>query len=254
MLNPVVEAGSTLSLDSSTSSPIPSPTSTPKISTLDFTKTLEQYNNIEVSIVYENLKTKERAEINPNIPRIGASTTKLVTAIYILNQIEKGKIKFDDKLGNYNVKFQFQQLINQSNNISWELFLDLGGRNNISNYAKNIGIKDFDISKNTITANDMAHLLKRIYQKELLSEENTQYLISLMKNTEDDTFVSHTKEDLNLFHKNGKLDGVVNEAIIYNKENNPFVLAIYTDGKEVMKYEERRKLFYLIIDVVLENN
>jgi beta-lactamase class A len=229
----------------------PSPTAVPVVRNISFEKIISDYATIEQSIVYEDLKSGKRVEHNPDTVRIAASTSKLITAAYFLNQIEAGKQTYDQKLGVYPIKFQLEQMVNQSNNVSWEYFYNHLGRQNIQKYAKSIGLNNFDISKNTITAGDMAVLLKKLYRRELLSGENTSYLISLMQKTEDDSFIPDAKKHTMLFHKNGKLEVVVNEAIISTDPEHSFILSIYTDGKDVWGYEKRRELFHAIINAVL---
>jgi beta-lactamase class A len=248
LINPYVEETTV----TATATPTPVPTSIPVVKkSPDFGKLTEEYKDIRLAVVYENMKTGERNTFNGDDEHIAASTTKLIPATYTLRQIEAGKVSFDDKMGSYTVKWQLQQMVNQSNNISWELFYEKFGRSTLQTYARSIGMKNFTISKNTMTAEDMAVLLKKIYKKELLNEENNNYLLSLMQKTEDDSFIPNAKTRPLLRHKNGKLETNVNEAVINTDPDNPFIMAIYSEGNGVWGYAERAKLFHLIIESVM---
>lgn len=212
-----------------------------------------KYPQIKVSISALDLQTGNKFTLDPDKTSIGASTTKLFTASTFLTQIEAGKQNYTKLVGAYDAKFEFEQMVNQSNNDAWVNFYDLLGRKNIEDYAHSVGATNFDISENTLTSTDMLNYLTKLYQNELHSKENTKYLMSLMQNTEDSSFVPVKDTEFKIYHKNGKLEGVVNEAVIAVKDDNAKLIAIYTDGEGVWEYEDRRVLFNDIIKNLLKD-
>lgn len=225
-----------------------------KQSTFDelFKKYAEDYAEIELSISVVDITQNKKYTYNPDRINIGASTTKLFTASAFLSELEKGKYTFDSKIGSYNARFQIQQLINQSNNNSWELFYNTLGRTNIEKYAQAIGSTNFNINENSLHADDITNYLTQLYNNKLHSEENTKYLLSLMQNTNDDTFIPKGLTSHTLYHKNGQLEEVVNEAVLAVGDKSTFAIGIYTDGKDKWEYTKRRELIQNLIKDILK--
>jgi len=216
-----------------------------------FKKYADEYPGIELSIEVVDIDTNKKYQFNADRVSIGASVTKMFTASTFLSELEKGTYTFETKLGSYASSFQLQQLVRQSNNISWELFYDLLGRKKIESYTHSIGAKQFDISKNSLTALDMSVYLQKLSKNELHSQENTKLLMSYMQNTYDDTFVPETVLDYELYHKNGQIDATINEAIIAKNDIKTVVLSIFTDGKDKWEYAERRQLLKGLVTDIL---
>lgn len=217
-----------------------------------FDKYQQKYPDIDISVDLIDLKNNEQYQLNPDNINIGASTTKLFTASAFLSELEKGKYTFKDPLGSFNTKFQLEQMINQSNNNSWQLFYSLLTIQKIESYTHSIGSKNFKISDNTLKASDMTNYLKKLYKNQLHSEGNTNYLLSLMKETNEDSFLPDLPPSYIVYHKNGQLEQVVNEAILAIGKDKTLAIAIYTDGKDKWEYENRSNLFKELVQEILE--
>jgi beta-lactamase class A len=228
---------------------IPTPKS--PVETL-FKKYAENYPDIDLAIDVVNLTDNKKYEYNADRINTGASTTKLFTASAFLAQLEKGAYTYEDKLGVYNTKFQLEQLVNQSNNISWDLFNSLLGKKNVENYAHNLGSNTFDFSENTLKARDITNYLTKLYTNKLHSKETSDYVLSLMQKTNDEAFVPKNTNAYKLYHKNGQLEGVVNEAVLLVGNNKTLALGIYTDGNDKWEYEKRAELIKGLIQEIAE--
>lgn len=207
---------------------------------------------IDISIDVVDITSNKQYQYNPDRVNIGASTTKLFAASTFLSELEQGKYTYETKLGTYSAKFQLQQMINQSNNISWELFYNLLTRRKIEDYVHRIGSKGFDISENALKASDMTNYLVKLYKNQLHSEETTKLLLSHMQKTNEETFIPKNVENYTIYHKNGQLEEVVNEAILAVGEEKTLAIAIYTDGKDKWEYTKRRVLFKDLITDILK--
>jgi beta-lactamase class A len=257
LLNPYV---SSVSAPQSTfaATPTPSPSSQ-KIAAINgeyeaiFQKYQDKYPELVISVDVINITQNKQYKFNSDQINVGASTTKLFTASSFLSQLEKGKYDYDLKMGSYNAKFQLQQMVTQSNNNSWELFYTLLGRQNIEKYVHDLGSKDFKISDNTVKAGDMTNYLSKLYKNQLHSKETTDYLLSLMQKTNEETFIPKSVAGFTIYHKNGQLEEVVNEAVLAVGKDSTYAIAIYTDGKDKWEYEKRRVLFKDLITDILKN-
>lgn len=245
-------------LEAKTSTPEPTAQATTqkqpdKVDISQLEQIIAQYPMVDVSLSAKILNSDIEWHINSQRSRVAASTTKLFAASAALQKIENNQLTLDQKLGSYNLKFQLQQMVNQSNNISWTLFYDLIGRQTIQSYIHGLGSKSFSIADNTLQAPDMVNYLEKLVRGDLHNAENTKYLLSLMQKTQEEDFIPQQLENYELFHKNGQLETVVNEAVIAKGSNQTILIAIYTDGKDgTWKYEDRKELFKKLISKILE--
>ena len=77
-----------------------------------------------------------------------------------------------------------KSMINRTDNDAWYTLNHFLGFNNLQKFGEDLGMKNFSISKNTISPADMNLLLASIYQNEIASVNYCQLLISHMENTE----------------------------------------------------------------------
>ncbi len=61
-------------------------------------------------------------------PFAAASTAKIITALAYYHAVEQGARDLTRPLGSYTAQFQIKQMINQSNNQSWEMLVEDLGR------------------------------------------------------------------------------------------------------------------------------
>ena len=70
--------------------------------------------------VYD-LNNKEYFGYEDTAAQHAASVSKVLTAVILLDKVDKGEIKLSDPMGAYNVEFQLEKMVNISNPDSWDL-------------------------------------------------------------------------------------------------------------------------------------
>lgn len=162
-------------------------------------------------------------------PFIAASTTKILTAIVYLTDVEQGKVSLDDSIKGKTARENLRLAINRSDNQSWHAINDQLGKENLAEYAKKQGLTSYDPFENKINSTDMAQIAAKLYKRELLNEENTTLLLSWMQNTSEERFIpAGVPAGITAYHKAGYLPDRVHDVAIIDNGSAPFVLVIYS--------------------------
>lgn len=186
--------------------------------------------DISVSVIDASTNTRGSYGIQDNFA--GASTTKVLTAVYFLHQVEKGKESLSEVIDGQSAKWQLRQMINQSNNDSWSALNNELGYQAMENYAHSIGLGSYQWENNLMTADDEATLLQKVYSGQLLNASNRSLLLSYMQHTNDEDMIPKvTPSAATVYHKYGQLDDRLHDAAIIDYQNRPIVLVIYTKGE-----------------------
>ena len=238
-------------------------------------KIIERLENIsgDVSFYYKNLITGEVIKYNEEKPMLAASLIKLTILVECFNQIKKGIIskdetfitKEDDKVPscgalNYmreNLKVTLEDLyvlmIILSDNYATNMLIDKLGIDNINKTIKEMGLKNtilnrkmFDEEKaklgleNYIISEDIAYLLEKMYNKELIDEKSSEEMISILKNQrlngKISFFLQNLKPKVQIAHKTGEDTNITHDVgIVFAKE--PFILCFCGNNVNVAEYE-----------------
>lgn len=238
-------------------------------------KIIERLENIsgDVSFYYKNLITGEVIKYNEEKPMLAASLIKLTILVECFNQIKKGIIskdetfitKEDDKVPscgalNYmreNLKVTLEDLyvlmIILSDNYATNMLIDKLGIDNINKTIKEMGLKNtilnrkmFDEEKaklgleNYISSEDIAYLLEKMYNKELIDEKSSEEMISILKNQrlngKISFFLQNLKPKVQIAHKTGEDTNITHDVgIVFAKE--PFILCFCGNNVNVAEYE-----------------
>jgi beta-lactamase class A len=233
-------------------------TPTPKAPKISQEELISQIKNItvkspdtEFSISIIDLSSNVQFGINDGISQHAASVSKVLTAAYLLKQTEEGKYKLSDPLGVYNIEFQLKQMVNQSNNNSWDLIDNLVGFTAQEQYAHSIGLTSVDIGNNKMSSKDAASLLSKIYKSEILNEQSKARLFSYMQNTETENLISPAiPKDVTFYHKTGLFEGEVHDAVIVDLASYPYVISVFSVNTLVPNYEGRGKIMQEIAATV----
>lgn len=204
----------------------------------DFSRLIQSYNQIlaktqgEFGVTFLDLTTGEKVGINNEKTFHVASTTKPILAAFALAQVDQGKLTLDDKVSGLPLSERIRLMINISDNDSWEALLNYFGIPAIQNFSRSLGLTSTNHFKNISTSDDLAKFLVRIYQGPILSEQNRQFLLKFMQNTEREDRISAGIPNKQLvFHKGGTFEGEIHDIGIIVHPANPFVLAILSDGQ-----------------------
>lgn len=186
--------------------------------------------DISVALIDVNSNTKANYGIQNNFA--GASTTKVLTGVTFLHQVEQGEASLNDSINGMSAKQQLKQMINQSNNESWSALNDTVGGANLENYAHSIGMSSYKYRGNLMTASDEALLLEKLYKGELINDTNKQLLLSYMQDTNNEDMIPVViPANATLYHKYGQLEDRLHDAAIVDFKGRPIVLVIYTKGE-----------------------
>ncbi len=183
----------------------------------------------DTSVSVIDLNSGTLIQTGDSYPFIAASTTKLMTTLLYLNNIEVGQASLTDQIGTFTAGEQLKLAINQSDNAAWQELNNHLGKDSLAAYAKVQGIESYDPARNTITSNDMARLMAKLYNHELLNKEHTKLLLSWMQNTSDERFIpAGLPQGITSYHKAGYLNDRVHDVAIIDNGSAPFVLVVYS--------------------------
>lgn len=118
----------------------------------------------------------------------------------------------------------------RSDNVAFNKMIGILGRENINKTISDLGMSETSLSENLTTPEEIGIFFKKLYKNELLDEEKTKQLESYMTDTIfEDWLKPGIPENINLVHKYGREEHVINDAGIVMSDK-PFVIVIMTDG------------------------
>ena len=219
-----------------------------------FASILSRYTGMTAGIGFVEMDSGSVVNSGYQQPFTGASTTKVLTACYLLQQVEQGNVSLDAYVGGHSVRWHLQQMIQQSNNDSWHTLKNMLGWDNLEQYAHQIGIASFSVYANTITASDMALLLRKMYSRQLLSQNDTGLLLSFMQNTNNETLIpAALPAGAVVYHKYGNLNNNLHDAAVIIYNGRTYVLAIYTRSNGPADYTQSTALIHRITQAVIDS-
>ena len=179
-----------------------------------------------------------------------ASTTKVLTAVAYLHEVELGKATLDQTLDNGMTAQQaMQQMIEVSDNDAWAALDDALGSYRTT-YAQALGMKSFDASDNSITTADEAKLLTKLAQGSLLTNAHQELLYNLMANTDSTNLISAIlPTGSTVYHKYGELGSELHDAAIVTMGSHHFILVIFTNSQtgDSSLYDQQVSVIHAII-------
>ena len=209
-----------------------------------------------LSLAIYDLKNDEYFGVNDTQPQHAASVSKVLTAVYVLDQVEKGKVSLADPLGAYNVEFQLEKTVNQSDPETWALLDERFKPVDQNKFAKSIGLENTDvrIGKNIMAPKDVAILLKKLAKGELLKDYHRDKLFIYMQNTESENYFSPSfkSSGLPFYHKTGKFESEAHDAAIVNHPENPFVLVVFSVNNSNLDPNTRGPVLQTLASTVLD--
>ncbi len=213
---------------------------------------IASYPQLNWGISFIDITNADKASINGTEVFHGASTTKILIACLLLNQIEQGKYSLDTNLNGATLKQLTWQMVNRSDNDAWEEIMNFIGFNYQAPFAKSLGIYSYDVANNNIDPNDMALLLYKLYGGQILNSSDTALLLSYMQNTNNEELIPPAApQDALVYHKYGSFGKELDDAAIIDDKKRPFVLVIYTStASGELTYAQRANVFHQIVKSV----
>ncbi len=203
-----------------------------------------------VSVAYYDLDSDSGFSINGDETFTAASTIKVALAMMVADKIASGELSADESVAyesedyetgtgiiqsdiqsSYTISTLLKYAIVYSDNIATNmLFRTLGGNETVRTYFYETYLNQttYDLSENTITANDAITYLELLYENK---DNNSYYdqIISYMRNTVFNVRLVTSLTKGNVAHKIGSIDSEVHDiGILYT--DHPFLLAVYTNG------------------------
>lgn len=246
----------------------------------------------EVGLSVIELETGDTLSINGDKDFAMQSVYKFPLALALLNKVEKGEISFNQKLflskevldlyaltplkrqnpySNFymSVDSALMYMIAYSDNLTCDMLFELiGGTKAADHFVhekgyKNIHIKWTEIEvaenfkqmyDNSSTPVEMTGLLKAFYERKIVNEANTKYLLNYMINdsTTHKRLIGNLPAGTTVAHKTGtgsNTDTLINACndvgIIYLPNGNHLAVSIFTmNSKE--SYEDTEKLIAVL--------
>lgn len=221
----------------------PSPVITPNATINSLITNNSQY---QIGVAMQDVSTGEHLSYGLDVPFEAASTGKLLTAVAYYHEVEAGQASLTDMVGSFNAQYQLQQMINQSNNQSWQMLADTLGLSAITQYATSLGI-DYQGDGNTISPSSMVALLAELYNGKVLDSDDTKQLLSYMQNTNDEDLIpAAVPDDITVYHKYGLVDGELHDVAILAKGGEAYTLAIYTKDTDDSTDSDRTNVIHSI--------
>lgn len=181
-------------------------------------------------IVVNDLTNNNSLMINENEIFHGASTTKIITAVVILQKIEKGEINFDVKINGQTIKELLTKMINQSDNDAWGTLNTIATHDDRQNLGINLGMSSLNIDDNKLSPLDMKILLRYLYKGQTLMSDDRSFLFLLMQNTQDETRIPNPIPlNIPVIHKSGNIDDVFHDVSIVFYDR-PYILIVMGKG------------------------
>jgi beta-lactamase class A len=221
------------------------------------TAIINQHTDLDVSVAVVDINSNTKANYGVQESFAAASTTKILTAVDLLQKVEQGKESLSENINGMTAKQQLKQMIDQSNNESWAALNDELGGSAIEPYAHSIGLSSYKWTDNLLTAGDDATLLQKIYDGDLLNDTSKQLLFSYMQNTNNEAMIPKVAPAGSIvYHKYGQLDSRLHDSAIIVYQNRPIVLVIYTKGQvsaDGTEYTNRVKVIQQLATTVIDN-
>jgi beta-lactamase class A len=174
---------------------------------------------------------------------LAGSTTKVLTAAAYLHKIEIGKARLNQKIDGSNAKSLLRAMVVNSDDNAWSELNYYLSYDDITAYAKSIGLNTYDWQQNAISSNDMASLMAQIYSGSLLNVADRTLLLSWLKAANyRDFIVPAVPSDDVIYHKVGLYEDNVNEATIVAQGPQRLVLVIFTDGHGMQNWPGRAQI------------
>lgn len=180
-------------------------------------------------------------EAKGSVADVAASTYKLYTAVYTLDQIDQGKIAMSSPVNGTSVGSCLEKMIVVSDNACAEALRDKFGAKNINQFLYDRGYSRsttfIDASAVKTTTNDLMKVLIDIQTASIIQPNSRDYLLGLMKRQVYRKGVP-AGAGATVANKVGFLWDYLNDAAIVYHPRGTYAIAIITKGQSWAKIAE----------------
>ena len=210
-------------------------------------RAIQSYSSADIGVSMVDIDSGAQTDVGETAAFTAASTTKVLTAILYLHEVEQGTTTLDTDIDGTDAQTLLQKMINLSDNDAWASLNEFLGKPQLQAYAANLGLSSYDPYENTITPHDEAALLAKLYKGQLVSAEHAQLLYAFMQHTSNEDLIpAALPSDATIYHKYGYLGGELHDAAIISYKGHHIALTIYTKGTDLSDYDARTTVFHTI--------
>ena len=164
-----------------------------------------------------------------------ASTYKIFVAYAMINDVETGRRTWSSTINGTTWDACLSRMIINSDNACPEAYLTSIGYSKFNEIVQSLGVSDktaFQPYDMRTTAGDLALVLQKLYQGELMSEENKSKLLDLMsRQIYRQGIPTGVGSAGVVYDKVGFMDDLLHDAAIVHSDAGDYVLVIMTNGE-----------------------
>ena len=164
-----------------------------------------------------------------------ASTYKIFVAYAMINDVETGRRTWSSTINGTTWDACLSRMIINSDNACPEAYLASIGYSKFNEIVQSLGVSDktaFQPYDMRTTAGDLALVLQKLYQGELMSEENKSKLLDLMSRQIYRQGIPTGMGGAGVvYDKVGFMDDLLHDAAIVHSDAGDYVLVIMTNGE-----------------------
>lgn len=200
-------------------------------------------------VYLKDLKSGQEIGYGQDIVMEAASDIKVPLALFLLHQVEAGKVKLTDKVtlqdsdfmsgtgtldgtaaagDQYSLEELLTLMITISDNTAWQALMRVLTPDAIDAYAASLGAPDCHQVDDNCTPHELGLLFEGIYSEKLLQPAENHMLLDLLSNTIYNERIPYYLPGLRVAHKTGADGGVINDGGIVYLGGKPFIVSIFT--------------------------
>jgi len=163
-----------------------------------------------------------------------------------------GSLRYEEPGAVYSVKTLAKLMIKQSDNTAAYILANhIVGFKKLKEITAQWGLVQTDMVDNKTSNQDIAKLMRMIYEGKVTDAAHTQEMLSFLKDTDHETRLpALLPEGVTIYHKIGTEVGVIHDAGIITDGKHTYYLGIFTNG--TAEGEETDKHFAEISKIVYD--
>lgn len=196
---------------------------------------LPDYTATAVAMVDLSDRGYSSVMYNADVQFTSASTYKIFVAYAMINDVETGRRTWSSAINGTTWDACLSRMIINSDNACPEAYLTSIGYSKFNEIVQGLGVSDktaFQPYDMRTTAGDLALVLQKLYQGELMSEENKSKLLDLMsRQIYRQGIPTGVGSAGVVYDKVGFMDDLLHDAAIVHSDAGDYVLVIMTNGE-----------------------
>lgn len=220
---------------------------------------------VKSAFVVKDFSTGKTVSFNEGLVVPSASLIKVPVMIEAFRQIRSGVLSPDQRLsikseevvpfsvlefldcGNsYTLLDLIRLMIVYSDNTAANILMELVGMDNVNACIRDLGLKETKLQRkmmdsesrkagkeNYTTAGEMADIMIRLYQGEILDKESSEQMLAIMKGQGDECMMRvDLPDEMVIARKSGELENLNHEiAIVYGKQGDYLYVFFVWDAR-----------------------